>query len=77
MIKKNDINKFSNSIENIVRNKGCSYLEAVILYCEETGFELELVPKTITSNLKSKLKVEADKLNLLRKQKTKTKRLPI
>jgi hypothetical protein len=77
MIKKDEVSIFSNKIENIVKNKNCSYLEAIVLYCEETGFELEMVSKTISPTLKSKIKIESDKLNLLKKIKTKTKRLPI
>ena len=36
-----DIMKFSMAIEEMVYMKDIPYIDAVIMYCEETGFELD------------------------------------
>lgn len=75
MARKEEINRFSLEIENLVSNTSVSYLEAVILYCEKTGLEIETASKLISKNLKSKLKSEAQNLNFI--PKSKTRKLPI
>lgn len=75
MATKEEITDFSMKIEEIVWMKDISYMEAVILYCEETGFELELAAKLISGALKSKIKIEAEELHYL--PKSNTAKLPI
>ena len=65
-----DINKFSMAIEEMVYMKDIPYLEAVCLYCEETGFEIETAAKLISGVLKSKIKIEAEDLHYLKKSNT-------
>lgn len=67
---KDEITEFSLKIEDIVWDKDVSYMEAIILYCEKTGFELELAAKLISGALKSKIKLEAEGLNFLPKSNT-------
>jgi hypothetical protein len=50
-------------------------MDAIILYCEETGFEVELAAKLISGVLKSKIKIEAESLHFL--PKSNTAKLPI
>jgi len=50
-------------------------MDAVVLYCEETGFEVEIAAKLISGALKSKIKLEAESLNFL--PKSNTAKLPI
>jgi hypothetical protein len=52
-----------------------SYMDAIVLYCENTGFEIEIAAKLISGALKAKIKTEAENLNFL--PKSKTNRLPI
>lgn len=66
---------FSFEIERIVEEKDVSYIDAVILYCENTGFEIEVAAKLINGALKSKIKNEAETLNFL--PKSNTTKLPI
>lgn len=75
MATKEEITEFSLKIEEIVWNKDVSYMDAIILYCEETGFEVELAAKLISGALKSKIKVEAESLHFL--PKSNTAKLPL
>ena len=49
-----DINKFSMAIEEMVYMKDIPYIDAVVMYCEETGFDVESAAKLISGVLKSK-----------------------
>lgn len=73
-MKKDEVIKFSLSIEKLARDKKLSIMEAVLFHCEKTGLEVESAAKMLSKHLKSKIKVEAQKLNFL--EKPKTKRLP-
>lgn len=75
MATKEEITNFSYEIEKIVVEKSIPYMDAVILYCEETGFELELAAKMISSTLRAKIKIEAEELHFL--PKSNTAKLPI
>jgi len=75
MTTKEEISDFSMMIEELVWEKDISYMEAVVLYCEQTGFEIELAAKMISGVLKSKIKFEAEKLHYL--PKSNTAKLPI
>ena len=75
MDKKDEILSFAMNIEKLVKEKGVGYIDAVILYCEQTGLETEVASKLIAGTLKSKIKIEAEGLNFL--PKSTTRRLPI
>jgi hypothetical protein len=75
MATKEEITNFSLEIEDLVWEKDVSYMEAVILYCERTGFEVELAAKLVSGALKSKIKMEAEGLNFL--PRSNTAKLPI
>ena len=70
MANKEEITNFSLLIEELVWEKDISYMDAVILYCENTGFELETAAKLISGTLKSKIKIEAEELNFLPRSNT-------
>ena len=75
MSSKDQILKFSLEIESIAQTKMISYMDAIVLYCENTGFEIEIAAKLISGALKAKIKTEAENLNFL--SKSKTNKLPI
>jgi len=75
MDKKEEILSFSLNIERMVKEKGLSYIDAIVLYCETTGLETDVAAKLIAGTLKSKIKIEAEGLNFL--PKPTTRRLPI
>ena len=65
-----DINRFSMAIEELVYMKDIPYIDAVVEYCEQTGFELETAAKLISGVLKSKIKLEAEDLHYLKRSNT-------
>ena len=65
-----DIQKFSMAIEEMVYMKDIPYIDAVVMYCEQTGFEIETAAKLISGVLKSKIKLEAEDLHYLKKSNT-------
>lgn len=75
MPSKDEMTTFSLSIETIVAKKNIPYMDAVIMYCEETGLEVELAAKMISGALKSKIQIEAEELHFL--PKSNTTKLPL
>lgn len=75
MANKDEILTFSLTIEKLAKEKNTSYMDAIILYCEQTGFEIEMAAKLISGALKSKIKIEAEELHFL--PKSNTAKLPI
>ena len=67
-------NKFALIIEDIVRKKRISYMDAVIEYCAENQIDPTTTKSMINKNLKEKIAYEAQGLNML---KEKTAKLPI
>ena len=65
-----EINNFSMAIEELVYMKDIPYIDAVVMYCEETGFEIETAAKLVSGVLKSKIKLEAEDLHYLKKSNT-------
>jgi len=67
-------NKFAMLVEDIVRKKRISYIDAVVLYCTENQIDPSTTKSMINKNLKEKIAYEAQGLNML---KEKTEKLPI
>lgn len=69
--------KFSMEVEEIVKTNqgGLNYIDAVLVYCEENQIELENVSKLISKPLKEKLKVDAQRMNFMKR--TSRARLPL
>lgn len=66
---------FVDQIETLVAEKRCSYLEAVVLWCEKQGLEVEYAGELVRKNatLKARIQLEAENLSFLKKES----RLPI
>lgn len=62
-------------VEKLVVERGLSYIEAIVLYCEKNNIEIETAAALIRTNtkIKSALLIEGEDLNFL----TKTRRLPV
>jgi hypothetical protein len=58
---------FSSIIDDMVKTKRIGYMEAVLLHCEETGFEVELAATLLTTPIKSKINDEAQAGNMIKK----------
>ena len=67
-------NKFAIIVEDIVRKKRVSYIDAIVLYCTENHIDPSTTKSMINKNLKEKIAYEAQSLNML---KEKTAKLPI
>ena len=67
-------NKFAMIVEDIVKKKKISYIDAVVLYCTENQIDPSTTKSMINKNLKEKIAYEAQGLNML---KEKTAKLPI
>lgn len=67
---------FVNAIEDLVKKKNVEYFEAVLLYCEKNNVEIETIAQVVKQNsaLKSKIQIEAENLNMVKRS---TARLPI
>lgn len=70
-----DIQKFSLEIEELVYMKDIPYIDAIVDYCEATGFDIETAAKLVSGVLKSKIQMEAEELHFIKK--TTTAQLPI
>ena len=67
-------NKFAIIVEDIVRKKRISYIDAVVLYCTENQIDPATTKSMINKNLKEKIAYEAQELNMLKEN---TAKLPI
>ena len=61
------------TIEQLVKDKKISYMEAVLHYAETSEIEPEAMAKMLNQSIKDKIEVEAQNLNMLKK----TAKLPI
>ena len=62
-------NNFAADIEKLCRTKNLEYIDAVILWCEKNKLEVEFAASLVKKDpvMKSKLQVEAENLNILKK----------
>jgi hypothetical protein len=61
-------NEFSLHIEQMVKEKKTSYMDAVLDYCKENYLEPEDVSSLINKSLKDKIEMDFRELNYLPKQ---------
>ena len=67
--------KFAEDIEALVQARRCSYIDAIVEYCELHEIELDTVNKLVSRPLKEKIRYEATELNFLKK--TSRGKLPV
>jgi len=70
---KQEVKEFSDLIEKLNGELRTGYMDAITHHCEETGLEIEVAATLITPSLKSKIREEAQEINLLKK----TSKLPL
>ena len=58
--------EFSLKIENIVKEKKISHMDAVLHYCEQNDIDTGTVSNLISKSLKEKIKLEATNLKMLK-----------
>lgn len=61
----------SDTINAMVRDLECTYIEACVLYCEERNIEIEHLASIIKKNqgIKAHIQAEGKSLNMLKKEK--------
>jgi len=57
--------KFTKMVEDTVKKKSMTYMDAVVYLCDDNGLEIEDVKKYIATSIKEKIEMEAMKLNYL------------
>lgn len=67
MTSKEEQRLFSLIIEDIVKDKRITYLDAILFHCEQTGFEIEMAATLLTAPVKSKINDEAQAVNMIKK----------
>lgn len=72
---KEEISEFSIKIEEFAQKRNIPYMDAIVLYCEQMGLEIEVAAKLLSAPLKSKIQFEAEELHFL--PKSNTAKLPI
>ena len=61
-------NEFSLYIEQVVREKKMTYMDAVLNYCKENYLEPDDIASLINKSLKDKIEMDFRELNYLPKQ---------
>ena len=61
------------TIEEIVKDKELSYMDAVLYYAQKSELEPEAMAKMLNQSIRDKIEVEAQGLNMLKR----TAKLPI
>lgn len=64
---KNEIAEFSNMIVDQAEQMNTSVMDTIVHHCERTGMEIDVASTLVSSALKSKIREEAQELNLLKK----------
>jgi len=68
-----EIRKFSSMIEDMSCEMSCNRLDAILHHCEQTGLEVEVASTLISNVLKSKIREESERDNLVKR----SSKLPI
>lgn len=63
-----DSNSFSLYIEQVVKEKKCSHLEAILKYCEENYIDPQDIKSLISKSLKQKVETNFIDMNFLPKK---------
>ena len=69
LLSENEKRTFSNKVENYVKEKGGTYIDAVLSLCEEYEIEPPIDAKSLSKPLVEKIQMEGQDLNLLPKPK--------
>jgi hypothetical protein len=58
-------NRFTKMVEDVVKQKRISYMDAIIHLCEKNNIEVEDAKKFVSPVIKNKVEAEAMRLNFL------------
>ena len=68
-----EVRKFSQLIDQLASDLGSTRLDAILYHCDKTGLEVEVASTLISNSLKSTIREESERENLVKK----SSRLPI
>lgn len=68
-----EVQKFSLMVETMASEMGCNRLDAILHHCEQSGLEVEVASTLISNALKSRIREESERDNLVKK----SSRLPV
>ena len=68
-----EIQSFSLMIETMASDLQCNRLDAILHHCDKSGLEVEVASTLISNALKSKIREESERDNLVKR----SSRLPI
>lgn len=68
-----EVKKFSLMIDELASELGCTRLDAILFHCDKTGLEVEVASTLISNVLKSRIREESERENLVKR----SSRLPI
>jgi hypothetical protein len=68
-----EISEFSTNIMKSADETGYTCMDTIIEYCEKVGVEVEVAATLISASLKSRIREEAQSVNLIKK----SARLPL
>ena len=58
--------EFSLKIEEIVKQKRISYMDAIVWYCEQNDIDTGSVSSLVSKSLKEKIQIEAQNLRMIK-----------
>ena len=59
------------TLDRIVKEKGISYMEAILKYTDDVDCEIEMVAKMLNKQIKDKIEAEAYELNMMKDRSSK------
>ena len=68
-----EVRKFSSLIDGLASELGCTRLDAILYHCDKTGLEVEVASTLVSNVLKSKIREESERENLVKR----SSKLPI
>lgn len=66
--------KFSKDVDTFINENKCDIMDAILNICKQRNLEIESVSNLLTHDLKTRLEMELEGLNLLKLKKA---RLPV
>lgn len=64
-----DKKEFSRMIEESAAEKGCSYMDAIVDFCEKNEMEIEIAAKLLNPKIKKTIEGEALDVNMLKEKR--------
>ena len=67
MATREEVTEFSTRIMELAYEQDQSCMDAIVQYCDQTGMEIEVAATLISASLKSRIREEAQSINLIKK----------